>query len=91
PEAMKATPGDIRLAAELGLKQTTIVEAQPGGASHALSLLHSFLHELGEHYQQAISSPVDGRTFSAMPDRLIAPAVRLWMSIILDGPIDPES
>lgn len=50
--------GDIPDPASLGLKPDQCTARQPGGREAGLSLLYSFLHERGEPYQRAMSSPV---------------------------------
>ncbi|MEO0650116.1 MAG: deoxyribodipyrimidine photo-lyase [Planctomycetota bacterium] len=44
----------------LGLPPTDKPVAQPGGEAAAQATLRSFLLERGEHYQRAMSSPVEG-------------------------------
>ena len=50
--------GDIPTPGDLGLKPDNCTARQPGGREAGLSLLYSFLHERGEPYQRAMSSPV---------------------------------
>lgn len=51
-------PGAIAGSADLGLAPDGCTARQPGGREAAQSLLYSFLHERGEPYQRAMSSPV---------------------------------
>ena len=46
----------------LGLAHDGIEMLQPPGRTAALSTLHSFLHERGEPYQKAMSTPLAGAT-----------------------------
>ncbi len=50
--------GGVPEPGELGLAPDGCTTWQPGGRKAGLSLLHSFLHERGESYQRAMSSPV---------------------------------
>jgi deoxyribodipyrimidine photo-lyase len=45
-------------AAELGLRPDGILHPQPPSRAAALTLLHSFLHQRGEHYTRQMSSPL---------------------------------
>ena len=40
--------------------RTGMIEIQRGGETRATAVLHSFLHERGEHYQRAMSTPIEG-------------------------------
>ena len=46
----------------VGLTHDGIEWLQPSGRTAALETLHSFLHERGEPYQKAMSSPLEGAT-----------------------------
>ncbi|HQS03413.1 MAG TPA: FAD-binding domain-containing protein [Halothiobacillus sp.] len=48
---------DIPSEAALGLVPDACPQAQPGGRSRGLRLLHSFLHDRGKNYVKAMSSP----------------------------------
>ena len=50
--------GGVPEPSELGLAPDGCTTRQPGGRKAGLSLLHSFLHERGESYQRAMSSPI---------------------------------
>lgn len=54
--------GGIPSASELGLHHDQCHERQTGGRRAGLERLSSFLNERGEHYQSAMSSPVEGAT-----------------------------
>jgi len=64
PAAIRAVAGvqseRLPSAAEMRLAADPCPERQPGGRSHALSLLGSFLTERGQTYRKAMSSPVAG-------------------------------
>lgn len=45
---------------ELGLVSDGLLERQPGGRSHALDLLYSFLEGRGRNYRRAMSNPLEG-------------------------------
>ncbi len=67
PTALLPLQGTIEIqslptAQELGLADDDPPLRQPGGRTHALSTLSSFLHERGETYRAAMSSPVAGET-----------------------------
>jgi deoxyribodipyrimidine photo-lyase len=51
-------PGPIPDGRALGLADDVRTGAQPGGELHGLALLDSFLHERGEGYRWAMSSPL---------------------------------
>ena len=55
-------PGDIPSAKEMGLGFDACPERQKGGRVLAEACLDSFLHERGEDYRAAMSSPVEGET-----------------------------
>ncbi|MEM8836309.1 MAG: deoxyribodipyrimidine photo-lyase/cryptochrome family protein [Planctomycetota bacterium] len=59
PELAGIDRGELLNAGDLGVAPTAITCAQAGGASRAHELLRSFLHERGQEYQRAMSSPVD--------------------------------
>ena len=44
----------------LGCADDNILHLQPAGRTVGLALLHSFLHERGQHYTREMSSPVTG-------------------------------
>ncbi|MCU0498847.1 MAG: DNA photolyase family protein [Anaerolineae bacterium] len=52
--------GAIPTHAELQLAPDEMSKAQPGGEAAGLRLLRSFLHERGETYTRAMSSPLEG-------------------------------
>ena len=54
-------PGALPTLDGLDLPPTTIVDRQPGGSAAAHDLLRTFLHERGEDYRRAMSSPLTGR------------------------------
>lgn len=60
PEAVKSHPGygKVLTLKKLGLPNSTISDAQPGGEECAQSMLQSFLDERGMYYRKAMSSPV---------------------------------
>jgi deoxyribodipyrimidine photo-lyase len=45
---------------ELGLADDGCIDPQPGGRSHGLDLLHSFLNGRGRTYRRAMSTPLEG-------------------------------
>lgn len=47
-------------AAALGLADDGLNSGQPGGRSHAIELLHSFLDGRGRNYRRAMSNPLEG-------------------------------
>ncbi|MEO1577533.1 MAG: deoxyribodipyrimidine photo-lyase [Pseudomonadota bacterium] len=55
-------PGPIPKPRDLGLAPDGLTDRQPGGRSHALSLLGSFLTERGRTYRAAMSTPLEGAT-----------------------------
>ena len=55
-------PGVIPSSRELGLAPDPCPNRQPGGRSHALSLLGGFLTERGRTYRADMSTPVKGET-----------------------------
>jgi deoxyribodipyrimidine photo-lyase len=50
--------GDLLTTTQLGLGQSTKTQAQLGGESHGLAMLHSFLNERAPAYRKGMSSPV---------------------------------
>ena len=57
---VEAEEREVPEAAALGLAHDGIEWLQPAGRAAALDTLHAFLHERGETYQRAMSSPVAG-------------------------------
>ncbi|MEL7107199.1 MAG: FAD-binding domain-containing protein [Pseudomonadota bacterium] len=55
-------PGAIPTASDLGLGADLCPNRQPGGRSHALSLLGGFLTERGRTYRADMATPVKGET-----------------------------
>ncbi|MEM9474748.1 MAG: FAD-binding domain-containing protein [Pseudomonadota bacterium] len=55
-------PGAIPAARDLGLVPDGLIEGQPGGRPHGLSLLGSFLTDRGLTYRSAMSTPLEGAT-----------------------------
>lgn len=53
-------PGSIPTARDLGLGSDVSPGRQSGGRSAGLERLESFLNQRGEHYQRAMSSPLEG-------------------------------
>ncbi|MEM9706458.1 MAG: deoxyribodipyrimidine photo-lyase [Pseudomonadota bacterium] len=53
-------PGPIPDASKLGLPQDPCPERQPGGRSHGLERLQSFISDRGAPYRKAMSSPAAG-------------------------------
>lgn len=45
---------------DLGLENDGCLDQQPGGRSHGLALLHSFLNGRGRTYRRAMSTPLEG-------------------------------
>lgn len=56
--AVEATTEQLPLPRHLGLEEDGCIYPQRGGRREGLKELHSFLHERGEHYTKAMSSPV---------------------------------
>jgi len=52
--------GAIPTARDLQLSADPCPDRQAGGRKQAVACLYSFLHERGEHYQRAMSSPLEG-------------------------------
>ena len=50
-------PGCLQSPTDLGLPESTKRLAQPGGESHGVRLLHSFLERRGVDYRRAMSAP----------------------------------
>ena len=64
PRALTSLPNiasdALPSAAELGLAPDGLSAGQPGGRSHALDLLYSFLEGRGRTYRRAMSNPLEG-------------------------------
>lgn len=62
PEGRRFDHGALPSLDELGLPPTTVRSElrQRGGEARAQETLRTFLHERGEHYQRAMSSPLEG-------------------------------
>ncbi|MEM7083232.1 MAG: FAD-binding domain-containing protein [Pseudomonadota bacterium] len=60
PPVSGIEPGDLPSPSDLELAPDICPERQRGGREHGLDCLHSFLHERGQWYRQAMSSPLGG-------------------------------
>ena len=70
--------GRLPALAELGLRDSPVVDRQAGGESCARELLDSFLNVWGERYQSSMSSPLQGRdTCSRLSPHLATGALSL--------------
>ncbi|WP_170423865.1 FAD-binding domain-containing protein [Ruegeria arenilitoris] len=61
-DALDMGLGRLPSVAELGLQNDLCTDCQTGGRAAGIGLLETFLNQRGEHYRQAMSSPLEGAT-----------------------------
>ena len=61
-EMISLAAEDVSASDVRGDAANPMIDAQRGGETDGHLVLHSFLHERGEHYQRAMSTPIEGWT-----------------------------